>query len=203
MSRRGGSSKKGRGGRGSPAPLPPGLRTGLVVARLWAGAFFLVTAWWKLVQDGYTIGEKIGYFREDYVAMIQGAIARPPELFGQPLGFYADFLEGVMLPGATVLAPAILFFEVVLGLSLVLGAGVRLTASLGVLLMLGFNLAKPMPSPPAAPDDPVGVYLFTVRMANWPVTVILLLLALAAAGRILGLDAWLRVRGPRWLRWIG
>jgi uncharacterized membrane protein YphA (DoxX/SURF4 family) len=171
------------------------------VARLWTGAFFLVTAWWKLVQDGYTIGEKIEYFREDYVATIQGAIARPPELFGQPLGFYADFLEGVMLPGAAVLAPAILFFEALLGLSLVLGLGVRLTASLGVVMMLAFNLAKPQPG--AAPDDPMGVFLFTVRSANWPVTLLLLLLAVAAAGRILGLDAWLRARGPRGLRWIG
>ena len=143
----------------------------------------------------------VGVFRDEYVAWIQRAVAQPPELFGHSLGFYADFLEGVMLPGAPVLAPLILGFEVVLGLSLVVGLGVRLTASLGVVMMLAFNLAKPQRGD--ALDDPVGVYLFTVHSANWPVTLILLMLALGAAGRVLGLDAWLRARGPRWLRWIG
>jgi uncharacterized membrane protein YphA (DoxX/SURF4 family) len=201
VSRRGGKAKKGRAKAQTPTPLPLGVSTGLVVLRLWAGGFFLVTAWWKLIEDESSIGEKIGAFRDEYVVWIERAAQQPPELFGQPLGFYADFLEGVMLPGAPVLAPLILGFEVVLGLSLVLGLGVRLTASLGVVMMLAFNLAKPQRGDELA--DPVGVYLFTVRSANWPVTLILLMLALAAAGRVLGLDVWLRARGPLWLRWIG
>ncbi len=196
-----GRAKKGRGRKPAPAPLPLATRAGLVVLRLWAGGFFLVTAWWKLIEDGYTIGEKLDAFEEEYVFWVQRAILQPPEVFGVRLGFFADFLEGAMLPGAAVWAPLILLFEVVLGLSLVLGLGVRLTASLGVLMMLAFNLAKPQPG--AAPEDPMGVLLFTVRSANWPVTLILLLLALAAAGRVLGLDAWLRARAPRWLRWVG
>ena len=195
-------TKKGKARTQARPDLPLGVSTGLVVLRLWAGGFFLVTAWWKLIEDGRTIGWKIDRFREvEYVGMIQGAIANPPELFGHSLGFYADFLQSVMLPAASVLAPLILGFEVVLGLSLVVGLGVRLTASLGVVMMLAFNLAKPQPG--SAVDDPVGVFLFTVRSANWPVTLILLLLALVPAGRILGLDVWLRARGPRWLRWIG
>ena len=201
MSGKRAGSRKGRGKQQTSPPLPLGVRSGVVVLRLWTGCFFLVTAWWKLVEEGYTVGEKMGLFREEYVAWIERAIQQPPELFGTPLGFYADFLEAVMLPAAPVLAPLILVFEVLLGLSLVLGLGVRLTASLGVLMMLAFNLAKPQPFAPS--EDPVGVYLFTVHSANWPVTLILLLLALVPAGRILGLDVWLHARGPRWLRWIG
>lgn len=194
-------AKKGRGKKPHPPTYPVGTASGVFLLRLWTGGFFLVTAWWKLIEEGFTIREKIGFFREEYVDWIQRAIAQPPELFGHALGFYADFLESVMLPGASVLAPAILVFEVVLGLSLVLGLGVRLTASLGVVMMLAFNLAKPQSG--AAVEDPVGVFLFTVRSANWPVTLILLLLALVPAGRIFGLDVWLRARAPRWLRWIG
>lgn len=194
-------ARKGRGGKPASPPPQPGARAGVVVLRLWAGGFFLVTAWWKLVQEGYTIGERMGLFRAEYVTWIERAIAQPPELFGHVLGFYTDFLEAVMLPAAPVLAPALLLFEALLGVSLVLGLGVRLTASLGVLMMLAFDLAKPQPG--ASPEDPVGVFLFTVHSANWPVTLILLLLALVPAGRILGLDVWLRARGPRWLRWIG
>jgi len=193
--------KKGGGRKQAALDLPRGARIGLVVLRLWTGGFFLATAWWKLIEDGYSVGQKVEAFRGEYVRMVEAAIARPPELFGMPLGFFADFLEGVMLPGAGWLAPLILAFEVVLGLSLVLGLGVRLTGSLGFLMMLAFTLAKPQPG--GAADEPMGVFLFTVRSANWPVTLILLLLVLAAAGRILGLDAWLRARAPRGLRWIG
>jgi len=173
-----------------------------VLLRVWTGAFFLSTAWWKVVQEGYTIAEKVTRFREyEYVPTIQRAIAHPPEVLGIRLGLYADFLEHVMLPGAYVLAPLILVFEFVLGLSLVLGLGVRLTAALGFLTMLAFSLAKVPSGTPL--EDPVGVFLLTVGSANWPVTLILLFLALAAAGRVLGLDAWIRRAAPPWLRWIG
>lgn len=193
---------KRRKGKASAPTLPASTRAGLVLLRLWTGAFFLSSAWWKVVQEGYTVAEKVARFRDvEYVQRVQGAIAQPPEVLGVRLGFFADFLEHVMLPGAYVLAPLILLFEFVLGISLVLGLGVRLTASLGFLMMLAFSLAKPQPG--AAAEDPMGVFLFTVHSANWPVTLILLLLALAAAGRFLGLDAWIGRAAPPWLRWIG
>ena len=108
VSRRGGRVEEA--GRGPGAPRlrsPAGCRTGLVVVRLWTGAFFLVTA---VVEAGpgrlLARREDRVLPRQDYVAMIERAIARPPELFGAPLGFYADFLETVMLPGrAASLAP--------------------------------------------------------------------------------------------------
>jgi thiosulfate dehydrogenase [quinone] large subunit len=135
----------------------------------------------------------------EYVGMIEQAIAHPPRVPGSDL--FAAFLRDAMLPAAPVLAPAILFFEVLLGLSLLLGLGVRLSASLGFLMMLAFSLAKPQPG--AGPEDPVGVSLLTVKSANWPVTLGLLVLALLAAGRALGLDGWMRRRAPPWLRWAG
>lgn len=194
--------KTGRTRKAAPPALPAAARGGILLLRVWTGAFFLSSAWWKVVQEGYSIAEKVTVFRErEYVPTIQRAIAHPPEVFGVTLGLYADFLEHVMLPGAYVLAPLILLFEFVLGISLVLGLGVRLTAALGFLMMLAFSLAKVPRGTPL--EDPVGVFLLTVGSANWPVTLILLLLCLAAAGRILGLDAWVRRAGPPWLRWIG
>jgi len=178
------------------------MRVTLLVARLWTGGFFLASAHWKLIQDGWSIGEKIQAFRvEAYVPTIERAIAHPPEVLGLRLDFFAAFLRDVMLPAASWMAPAILFFEAVLGLGLVLGLGTRLLASLGFLMMLAFSLAKVVGG--WTPGDPVGVTLFTVRSANWPVVLLLLLLAVAAAGRFVGLDAWLRRRAPAWLRWIG
>jgi len=186
-----------------PEPWPPrASRIALVLLRAWTGAFFLVTAWWKLVQEGYSFGEAIERFRVDeLLPMVEGAIASPPVALGLRLQAYADLLASVALPASGVLAPAILLFEAVLGLCLLLGLFTRAVAGLGFLLMLAFSLAKPQPG--AAPEDPVGVFLFTVKSANWPVTGILLLLSLAAAGRVLGLDRWLRRSGPRALRWMG
>jgi uncharacterized membrane protein YphA (DoxX/SURF4 family) len=188
-------------------PRPPGappsrrwpLALALLLLRLWAGAFFLDAAVYKLV-DGprareeasgveETLGQSFARFRdEEYRPMVQAAVDDPPRVFGAPLTVYADFLRAVMLPGADVFAPTILVAEVLLGVSLVLGLGVRLSAALGFLMMLAFSLAK-------------RVYLLTVQSANWPITLILLALSLAAAGRYVGLDAWVRRRGPRWLRW--
>lgn len=181
-----------------PGPLASG--TALVVLRLWTAGFFLVTAWWKLVEPGFSIGEKIAAFRaREYVPVLERAIAHPPRVLGVELGLFADFLESVMLPIAGVAAPALLLFELLLGITLLLGFGVRLFASLGFGMMLAFSLAKAQD--PRAVEAPVGVFLFTVRHANWPVTGILLALALLAAGRVLGLDAVVRRRGPPWLRW--
>lgn len=186
------------------APVRWATGAALVPLRVWAGAIFLVTAEWKLRAPGVSIGDRIRQFRlGEYVPMIERAVEHPPEVLGWRLGFYADFLDGVMLPLQHVAAPAILFFELILGLTLVLGLGTRLFASLGVLLMLGFNLAKPMPGWGDPVPGPVGIKLLTIRSSNWPLTWILLVLAVFAAGRVLGLDVWIRRRAPGWLRWIG
>ena len=94
-----------------------------------------------------------------------------------------------MLHGSVpyVLGPAILFFEGLLGVSLVLGVGVRLMGFLGALLMAAFGLAK-------------GLYVLTITQGtNWILMVMLLALALMAAGRIWGFDARLRHRLPGWV----
>jgi uncharacterized membrane protein YphA (DoxX/SURF4 family) len=169
------------------------------VLRLWAGAFFLDAVVYKLVDhprereaatgEPESLGRRFAHFRDaDYRPMVEAAIADPPRVLGEPLTVYADFLRAVMLPNADVFAPAILVAEALLGVSLVLGLFVRLSAALGFGMMLAFSLAK-------------RVYLLTVTSANWPLTLILLALSLAAAGRFVGLDAWVRRRGPRWLRW--
>ena len=201
----GGPKKAKRSKRASPAsdtPRPWPTRIAHVLLRVYAGAFFLATAHYKLVQPGYTLGETMAHFRDvEYPRVIEHAIAHPPVVLGVSLDAFAAFLRDVMLPGAPVFAPAILLFEALLGLCLVLGLGVRLMAGLGFLLMLAFTLAKP--DPRALAEDPVGVGLFSVASANWPLTLILLVLCLVAAGRALGLDALLCRRGPPWLRWLG
>lgn len=203
MAKKGRAGKKRRRAGGVP-DLPGPFATGLAIVslRLWTGAFFLVTAWWKLIEPGFSVGEKIAVFRDQYALFIDNVVAHPPQVLGVTLQFFADFLGNVMRPAIGFAAPLILFFEILLGLGLVLGLGVRLLASLGFLLMLVFSLGKPQPGGAFPLEEPVGVFLFTVKSANWPLTLILLALALLAAGRILGLDAKVRAGAPAWLRWI-
>ena len=177
-------------------------RVAVVILRLYAAGIFLVTAQWKLFQEGYSVGEKIARFRTDeYVPMIEYAVAHPPVVLGIQLDVFAAFLRDVMLPGAAVFAPGILVFEALLGLGLLAGFGVRLLGGLGFVMMLAFTLAKP--DPRAVAGDPVGIYLFSVRSSNWALTLIVLAVTLVAAGRVLGLDVWVRRRWPAWIRWIG
>jgi uncharacterized membrane protein YphA (DoxX/SURF4 family) len=151
---------------------------------------FVGVAWWKIVLPGLPLGETLRVFVEhEYVPLIESAVRSPPEVLGWRLDWYAGFLETVMLPGNApyVFGGVILVFEGLLGVSLVLGACVRLSATLGALLMLAFGLAKRLP-------------LVTVTQgSNWLLMMILVALALTAAGRIWGLDARLQHRLPRWI----
>lgn len=179
--------RKGRGPSGGGLWAP---KIGLVSLRLFAGGIFLGVFWWKVIRPETPLGETLENFAElDYIPIVQGGIANPPHLFGWRMQWFADLLETVMLPGNApyVFGTAILFFEGLLGMSLVLGACVRLMGVLGALLMTGFALAKAIP-------------FFTVTQgSNWYLVTILLALALTAAGRIGGLDARLQHRLPRWI----
>ena len=165
----------------SPAPsLPLAVWLGILLLRLWVGAFFVYSARFK-----WDLG--LSHFVEvEWPHILEGGIDDPPSVFGWRLDFYADFLRDVMLPNGSVLGPIVLVAETALGVSLVFGIGVRLIAFLGFLMMTCFSLAK-------------AVFFLTVKSANWPVTIALLVLCLTAAGRYGGLDALLRRRLPRWV----
>jgi hypothetical protein len=178
----------------SPARWPLPVVVALFLLRLWTGLFFCDAAKWKLFdhpsEQGLSFGEGIHAFvRDEYVPMVERAIADPPEVLGTKATWFASLLRDVALPGKDVLGPTILVAEALLGISLVFGIGVRLSASLGFLMMVSFTMAK-------------DVYLFTAGSANGPVTAILLVLAISAAGRAWGLDAVLRRRLPRGIAWI-
>lgn len=162
-------------------------RLGIVSLRLFIGGLWLQSAHIKLFGGEGSLGENIAYFRDAiYDKHVRRGIEQPAEIFGQPLTFFADFLEHVMLPARHVMAPAILFFEILLGLSLVLGLGVRLMATLGALMTLAFALARSLP-------------FFTVKAPNFLLVFAMLALALMAAGRVGGLDRRMCRRWPGWI----
>ncbi|MDJ0521246.1 MAG: hypothetical protein QNJ90_04150 [Planctomycetota bacterium] len=163
---------------------------GITALRVFTGAVFLGVAHWKLIKPGLPLKETIVRFTElDYLPLVQHAVLNPPEVFGTKWSWFSDLLESVALGGNApyVIAGAVLFFEALLGISLILGACVRLMAFLGAILIAVMGLAK-------------GLFFLTVTQGtNWYLVMILLALSLMAAGRIWGLDSRLRHRLPGWI----
>jgi uncharacterized membrane protein YphA (DoxX/SURF4 family) len=90
------------------------------------------------------------------------------------------------LPYLHVLGPIVFLAELTFAVSLILGLGVRLVSSLAVVFVLHLWL---------------GIYQ-SGDPAEWPwsyifLAIVMFLLALHAAGRSLGVDAWLRRNSPR------
>ena len=103
---------------------------------------------------------------------------------GEAYDFYVPFLQGVVIPHAGVFAHLVIFGEVAVGATLLLGCATRLAALGGLFLCLNFLLAGGTPL--LSTDRPVvfGLLLTTVY--------------LTAAGRSLGLDVLLKRKLPRW-----
>ena len=180
------TSRKPSDGGGSL--WPPKL--GLTALRVFTGALFLGVAHWKLIKPGLPLGETITRFTEyDYLPLVRHAIENPPEVFGTRWTWFSNMLDSVALGGSApyVIAGAVLFFEGLLGISLVLGACTRLMAFLGALLIAVMGLAKGL------------TFLTVTQGTNWILVMVLLAMSLTAAGRIWGLDARLRHRLPRWI----
>jgi uncharacterized membrane protein YphA (DoxX/SURF4 family) len=95
--------------------------------------------------------------------------------------FHRELVRDVYLPYLQFLNPIIFLAELTFAVSLMLGLGVRLVSSLAVIFVLHLWLGIYRPGDPA----------------EWPwsyifLAIVMLMFALDAAGRSLGLDAWLR-----------
>ena len=163
-------------------------KLGMFLLRVFTGALFVDAVYYKLwvtrmSANGMGLFEAFEHFVEaDYKPLVQHAAANPPEIFGLELTWFSGFMEHAMLPGAvpTVMGPAVLIFELLLGIALILGTGVRLMAALGALLMLVFAMAKGSYMLSIAGSPPHGLG------TNWILLFVLLALALTAAGADVG-----------------
>lgn len=189
-------------GEGSSLWAP---KLGLFLLRVFVGLVFLSVSHHKLIapleqrdpatgvvlgEEDLSLKERIVTFAElDLMKRVEAAKANPPRIFGWELGWFTDLLAAITLPGKApyIFATLILVFEALLGICLVLGACTRLMAFLGAWLMLVFGLVKALP------------FLTVTKGTNWYLVMILLALALTAAGRIWGLDARLHRRLPGWI----
>lgn len=110
---------------------------------------------------------------------------------GNPVGWYRDFLEVVVLPNAAWFATLQAWGELAVGIGLLLGLCTRLNAWVGLFLALNYGLATQWMS-----FGQLGLHvLLTTAMVAF---------IGAGAGRRWGLDAWLAARADRpGTRWLG
>ena len=147
-------------------------RGALVLLRAYLGTIFLVAVLPKLQQD----------FTPHLTGYIQQVSLE------RALPFYRQFLEQVVLPNAAVFATLVTGAELFVGITLVLGLLTRFSAAVAVILTLNYMLAK-------------GAWFWTPSSNDAAFVAIGLALLIGAAGRTLGVDAFLARRWPRFPLW--
>ena len=149
-----------------------------LVIRLYLGYVWLMAGWKKVTSETWTGSEKGAAVR----GFISGALAKA-EQGGDVVGWYAAFLENVVLPNATVFSYMVAYGELLVGLGLILGFLTGIAAFFGGLMNVSFLFAGTLSTNPL---------LFV--LATW------LVLAWKVAGWY-GLDRWaLPYLGTPWKR---
>lgn len=138
-----------------------------LVVRLYVGYAWLVAGWHKVTDANWT-GENAGGAVSGFV---QGALAKA-EGGKDVTGWYATFLENVVLPNAGVFGYLVAWGELLVGLGLILGLLTGIAAFFGSLMNVSFLFAGTLSTNPL---------LFI--LATW------LVLAWKVAGWY-GLDRW-------------
>jgi thiosulfate dehydrogenase [quinone] large subunit len=163
----------------------------IALLRVVVGAWFLKAAWTKIAVDW--LGGVIPYpvVSPRFIGFHPKRVAEFAA--GNPIAWYKQFLEQTVLPSAKVFATLQALGEVAVGLGLVVGFLVGLTALVGLFLSLNFALATQWMS-----FGQQGFHLLLV-------TSMLVFLG-ARAGRVWGID-WLLLRYVHasrggWLRWL-
>jgi thiosulfate dehydrogenase [quinone] large subunit len=143
-------------------------RAALVVLRVYLGIVFFLASVPRFQQDP---APEFSWFLEQ-VAMQRG----------HP--FYQEFVRRVVQPNAASFAAVITWGELLVGVMLVLGLLTRFSAVFALLIPLSYMFAK-------------GAWFWTPWSSEAAYVAIALALLIGAAGRTLGLDAFLARRWPR------
>lgn len=141
--------------------------TWIAILRIMVGVMLLST-WLPNFLDGvYTPDGLLVFFTEEF-----------PQS-ENPLGFYANFIDGVILPIRNVFAPFQLIAELLLGLAILLGAFTPLASIAGIFFLINTMLAT-------FGHDWLWSYIL-------PISILTVTLP-THAGRVIGVDSYLLKR---------
>jgi uncharacterized membrane protein YphA (DoxX/SURF4 family) len=142
-----------------------GIHLGTWLARVLIGCMWFESMLWKLPLP------------------VSGGLQYWVEQMGTRAAFevHRRFVSEFLLPHLYLFGPLVFLAELAFAVSLILGFGVRLVAAVGILFVLHLWLGIYQPG---SPEEWSWSYMFLATL--------MFLFSLYAAGRSLGLDAWLR-----------
>src|SRR5215216_7380922 len=133
-----------------------------LLLRLWLGYEWLHAAFGKWVEGGW-VGKGAGGVVKGFA---QGAIAQTAGEHPQVTGWYASFLENVVVPNAGAFSYMVIFGETLVGLALILGAFTGIAAFFGIFMNASFIFAGTAGANPVMAI--VGILLVLAwRVAGW------------------------------------
>jgi uncharacterized membrane protein YphA (DoxX/SURF4 family) len=147
-------------------------RAALAFLRIYLGILFLLASGPKL--------------RGDFTAALPGFLHQVALTKGH--GFYRNFIQQVVLPNVDLFARFVSWGELLVGVTLVLGLATRLSATVALVLLVNYMLAK-------------GAWFWYPSSNDAALAAIAVALIIGAAGRTLGLDGILARRWPRSPLW--
>ncbi|RUL55590.1 DoxX family protein [Lysinibacillus antri] len=129
-----------------------------LLVRLYVGYAWLKAGWGKIHNDAW-IGENGG---AAVAGFVQGAIAKSTET-KDVAGWYATFLENMVLPNAKGFAFIVAYGEVLVGLGLIVGLLTGIAAFFGALMNVSFLFAGTVST------NPILFILATWLVLAWKV----------------------------------
>jgi thiosulfate dehydrogenase [quinone] large subunit len=150
-------------------------RSLLVILRLHLGVILLITDAGKMLRGNAP-------FSVEMLSFLQGYAMRNAS------APYQHFLQQLVIPHATLFSYLVMVGELAASLCLLLGLGTRVGAAIAMFLFLNYMLAKGRLF--WSPDSEDAAVFFSA-----------LVCLLGAAGRVLGIDAYLARRWPRVVLW--
>ncbi len=152
-------------------------RLSLIFLRLYLGAFYYTTGTNKIFRGDWGLE-----WQESLVRTVNGALNKPADSFAQVPGWYAAFLEHVVLQMPTVFTLLVAWGETLLAVALIFGVTTRLAGFLGAFMAINFALMS-------------GRAIWLPHF-DTTLSIALLTLGLARSGRSLGVDQYLAKKWP-------
>ncbi len=146
----------------------------LTILRIYLGIILLFTVTGKLLAATPFPAEMLDFINFEIKA-------------GRPSGFYARFLQLVIIPIAGLTSYLVTTREVIAGFGLLLGAFTRLSALIAIMSFMNYMLAK-------------GRWFWSPDSEDAAVFFIALVLFLGRAGRFFGLDGMLEKSGQSYFK---
>jgi uncharacterized membrane protein YphA (DoxX/SURF4 family) len=142
--------------------------------RIATSILFLLFGEYKVAGPGFAHGGFQGYLH-DYISTAA-------------VSFYRPVLSAMVLPYAVFFGYAVGVLELLIGVSLLVGLGVRVASVLGAFFMLNLTLAAWWEPGHSAP---LWRY-FGARLDTLPLLMLFIIFYVADAGKVWGLDGWRR-----------